>query len=76
MLKLALVTKRSNQFWLVGFLVGLCVCNLSSQVWGAGCTHLDTISNVSHGLDPFGSPLAKNVFKVYEGGEFRYYVMP
>jgi hypothetical protein len=45
-----------------------------SVVQAAGCAH--RTENVSIGLDPFGNPLANNVLKVYNGGEFHYYILP
>ncbi len=47
---------------------------ISSMTEAAGCAH--RTENASSGLDPFGNPLASNVFKVYSGGEFHYYVLP
>ncbi len=67
--------KRSwtyRMVWVLGLLViGM---GLNSTAMAAGCVH--RTEGVSNSLDPFGKPLAGNVLKVYNGGEFHYYVLP
>ena len=47
---------------------------INGRVHAAGCAH--RTENVQTGVDPFGKPLAANVVKVYNGGEFKYYMLP
>ncbi len=57
---------------------GLALLVLSGGINGraraAGCAH--RTENVQSSVDPFGKPLAANVVKVYNGGEFKYYMLP
>ena len=72
--KLHQLLTQQSRMWCVVFAFGCMFSGLmNSPLHAAGCHYS---SETIQGVDPFGNPLALNILKTYNGGEFQYYAIP